>query len=158
MQGRPGNTREVNGLRYLKSRITGDDRVRHASSNIGHVTRGGAPRVARGYPYSAPTGPSQCRAARGGRRLALTCFQWLPKPATSQLPDMGRALRASWSPGEDVRIQACRWFIECQTNSSDGVSWRGSIAESVAQDLMKARSSSLTWCFRVVHMPWGAPL
>ncbi len=33
-------------------------------------------------------------------KLALTCIQWLPKPATIQFPDKRRALRASWSPEE----------------------------------------------------------
>jgi len=38
-----------------------------------------------------------CFACRVG--LALTFLQWLPKPATSQVPNLGRALRAMWSPG-----------------------------------------------------------
>jgi hypothetical protein len=35
---------------------------------------------------------------RGKRTSHLTPAQWLPKPATSQLPKLGCALRALWSP------------------------------------------------------------
>ena len=39
-------------------------------------------------------------AASPEGKLALTCVQWLPKPATILFPDKRRALRASWSPEE----------------------------------------------------------
>ncbi len=41
------------------------------------------------------------------RESPLSPAQWLPKPATSQIPETRRALRASWSPrggeGEGLR-------------------------------------------------------
>lgn len=46
---------------------------------------------------------------------ALTCFQWLPKLATSQLPNLGRALRASWSPGRGyphLRFAITVWLFD----------------------------------------------
>ena len=54
--------------------------------------------------------PTPSRKREGERFAGTGCHlspsQWLPKPATSQLPKLGRALRALWSPasggeGED---------------------------------------------------------
>jgi hypothetical protein len=48
----------------------------------------------------------------------LTPAQWLPKPATSQFPEKGRALRATWSPnggegeeGSRVILWLLRWLL-----------------------------------------------
>jgi len=43
--------------------------------------------------------------------IALNLTQWLPKPATSQLPEKRRSLRETWSPGErgQLRQQQVFW-------------------------------------------------
>jgi hypothetical protein len=54
-------------------------------------------------PFIKVAGSEERRAKSGGQRAAdgnghLTPTQWLPKPATSQLPQEGRSLREVWSP------------------------------------------------------------
>src|SRR5512133_2139881 len=40
------------------------------------------------------------RAEKTEKRPALTPAQWLPKPATTWMPQYGRSLRELWSPEE----------------------------------------------------------
>jgi hypothetical protein len=44
-------------------------------------------------------------------RLPLTLSQWLPKPATSQLPKLERALRAMWSPLQSRGARESETFV-----------------------------------------------
>src|SRR5689334_15197297 len=57
----------------------------------------------------------------------LSPSQWLPKPATSQFPEKGRALRATWSPrggeGDGIASKALarvggKWCLETKRATS----------------------------------------
>src|SRR5713101_7509575 len=62
-------------------------------------------------------------------------------------------------PGEEARQPQRRFVASLSSVISRGVIHRSQLpGRSVTYALKNASSSSLTWCFSVVHMPCGAPL